>query len=264
MQPDLRLLPCNQDKKPLILEWQHRASSDPTQQSAWAAEFPGCLWGILCGEGFDVVDVDPTGLGWAFEHEDELRTHTQVTRRRGLHLYFQPTPGLRPRTNCPVQGVDVRSSHSIVIDWRREGLPTIERAMLPMPQWLVEAVMKPVSNKQQNPPAPLMAGVEMKQLPRDLYFKARELSASASFHCQRRVCGVLAKLVYETEGNRNDLLFWASCRLAEFVNDGWLTRKSAEELLFSGAMMCGLAQEEARETIGSGFKSAISGAGVGE
>ena len=80
-----RALPCNQNKEPLIADWVNRASSDPAQQRAWEDEFPGCLWGILCGITFDVIDVDPAGIKWALEHESDLRTYTQVTRRRGLH-----------------------------------------------------------------------------------------------------------------------------------------------------------------------------------
>jgi hypothetical protein len=265
LPPNLRLLPCDQNKRPLIAAWEQRASSDRAQLEAWEFEFPGCLWGILCGEAFDVLDVDPAGIEWALEHEADLRTYTQRTRRGGLHLYFQPTPGLTPRTDCPVHGVDVRATGSYVMDWKRLGYPTIERAMLPMPGWLVEAVMRP-SLHECPPPAPLLTGTKTKRLPRDLYFQALKLvplSSVVSRRDQRRVCSVLAYVVQAIEGTRNNRLFWAACRFAEFVSEGWVERVVAERLLMNGAMMCGLGLEETRATISSGLRSAIRGAGGG-
>jgi hypothetical protein len=246
-----RAVPCNRNKKPLIEDWQNRASSDLAQQAAWEDEFPGCLWGILCGITFDVVDVDPKGLWWALEHEAELKTYTQVTRRRGLHLYFQPTPGLHPKTGCPVEGVDVRATGSIVIDWKRKGFPTIERSMLPMPGWLVEAALKPTKQINKPPPAPLMTGAKASELPRELYFKAQELTSSR--RDKRRVCGILSVVVFANEGCRNNRLFWAACRFAEFIREGWFQRVDAERLLMTSAMLCGLEGQEATATIRSGL-----------
>src|SRR3974377_2181257 len=105
----LRLVPCNNEKRPLISNWVERASSDPRQHRAWESEFPNCLWGIITGELFDVIDVDPKGIPWALEHERDLLTYTQTTRRRGRHYYFLPTPGLKNSTSKVAPGVDVKT-----------------------------------------------------------------------------------------------------------------------------------------------------------
>jgi hypothetical protein len=217
----------------LIADWVNRASSDPAQLEAWEAEFCGCLWGILCGIAFDVIDVDPSGIGWALEHEDDLHTYTQLTRRGGLHLYFQPTPGLRPRTDCPVKGVDVRSTGSIVIDWKRLGFPTIERAMLRMPEWVVEAVIKPAT--QCPPRGSLVAGNGSNHLPRNLYFRLVQLVPTATRHQQRCIRGLLSVVVNAPDGTRNDQLNWAAFKMRQYVEAGVISRTNAEVLLMEAA-----------------------------
>jgi hypothetical protein len=93
-----------------------------------------------------------------------------------------------------------------------------------------------------------------RELPKDLYFKARDASAGVSTKCQRRVCKVLRVLVFAAPHNANAALFWCACRLAEFVDQEWLTRKSAEELLVMAAMMRGQEQGETWRSIKSGFE----------
>lgn len=247
---EARLVPCSRDKKPLIADWVHRASSDPAQHTAWEAEFPGCLWGILCGEVFDVLDVDPIGLEWALAHESELGTWTQRTKRRALHLYFLATPGLTPRTDCPVRGVDVRATGSIVIDWKRQGYPTIERAMLPMPGWLVELV-RPTGNA---PTTCTRLGLESSSYPN----RAQGVGEERTVDLARRTERILRKVELAQRGNRNAMLFWASCRFAEIVSEGRLKREVAEQLLRSAARVNGLVRDDGEgqvtATIASGFR----------
>jgi len=51
------------------------------------------------------------------------------------------------------------------------------------------------------------------------------------------------------EGERNDLLFWASCRAAEHGVD----RSAASQILLAAARQAGLPEGEARSTIASGW-----------
>jgi len=63
----------------------------------------------------------------------------------------------------------------------------------------------------------------------------------------RAIDGILRRLVAAQEGERNGMLFWAACRLAEHG----MQRREIEALLIPIAISAGLTEIEARRTIGS-------------
>jgi Bifunctional DNA primase/polymerase, N-terminal len=124
--------PANADKTPRCADWRKAF-----QGVAWAqAELVGAPTGER--NGFDVLDVDPRGVGWFDANFDALpATHAQETPR-GLHLYFRHAPGLRCSASRIAPGVDVRAEGGYVILWRREGLPFEEHPLCEWPEWLLK------------------------------------------------------------------------------------------------------------------------------
>lgn len=116
-----RLHPLKKGTKlPCLPRWQHRASSDLKQVSAWAREFPGCNWGAVAGaeSGFFAVDVDDPVAMQGLEDEcgpvpDGLCNVTS----KGYQLIYQWQPGkdVRPATDHPRKGIDIRGRGSYIV-----------------------------------------------------------------------------------------------------------------------------------------------------
>ena len=97
-----RVLPVRAGTKvPLIKDWPGKASDDPAVIHKWAGKWPGCNWGVLCGEasGIVVLDIDPRNRGDesldAMEDEhgplpDTVECHTGGG---GRHFYFRHPGG---------------------------------------------------------------------------------------------------------------------------------------------------------------------------
>ncbi len=64
------------------------------------------------------------------------------------------------------------------------------------------------------------------------------------------VAGLHRVVAEAAEGDRNAVLFWASCRVAEHGVD----RDAAAGILLAAALKAGLSEREARTTIASGFR----------
>ena len=58
------------------------------------------------------------------------------------------------------------------------------------------------------------------------------------------------------EGERNQMLFWSACRLAERVSAGQLSQREASALLNAAAHEAGLTENEAQRTIQSAWRAA--------
>ena len=60
---DLPVFPCGLDKRPLIPDWPHRASTDATQVIAWWTTWPDAMIGLVTGARslLYVVDLDVKG-----------------------------------------------------------------------------------------------------------------------------------------------------------------------------------------------------------
>jgi Bifunctional DNA primase/polymerase, N-terminal len=106
--------PCSADKKPRLKEWQRKLFQWQTWKFA-------PLVGVQTGKtnGFDVLDVDPKGLGWYDQNFDAIpKTFAQSTQR-GMHLFFRAAEGLRCTTGKIAPGIDVKAQGGYVIWWRR-------------------------------------------------------------------------------------------------------------------------------------------------
>jgi hypothetical protein len=126
--------PCNADKTPRQREWQRNAF----QWMTWRrAELVGAPTGKR--NGFDVLDVDPDGVGWYDANFDALPETRAHETPRGAHLLFRHCPGLRGSVGRIAPGVDVRAEGNFVVWWPREGYPVEDHPICEWPDWLLEA-----------------------------------------------------------------------------------------------------------------------------
>ncbi len=123
-QAGLRIFPVKpRDKRPLIKGWQALATGDENQIERWAAEFPGCNWGITTGSesGVFVLDVDgSTGvasLDGLKENNGDWPETLSVLTARGTHYYFIYPNGqeLRNSAGRLGSGLDIRAEGGYVL-----------------------------------------------------------------------------------------------------------------------------------------------------
>jgi hypothetical protein len=194
--------------------------------------------------GVSVLDIDkkhPEARAWWAEHRGRLlpaRVHR--TRSGGLHVLYRHRSGLTCSTSKIHRGVDVRADGGYIIWWPGAGLPVLEDAGIrPWPEWLMPLL--------QPAPVPAPAATSHRAL------AVRDDDLRPMLH---RAMGILRTLVDASEGDRNKVLFWAACRVADMYQNNEIDRPAGIqmiELLREGAARIGLGQREADRTIKSAF-----------
>ena len=116
-----RLHPIRKGTKlPCLPGWQHRASSDLKQISAWAREFPGCNWGAVAGaeSGFFAVDVDdPAAMQCLEDQYGSVPEGLCNVTFQGYQLIYQwqAEADVTPATDHPRAGIDIRGRRSYIV-----------------------------------------------------------------------------------------------------------------------------------------------------
>ncbi len=180
-----------------------------------------------------VLDIDakhPSAHEWWAAHREQLpATWTVRTRSGGLHLWFLHAPGLRCSAGMIADGIDVRAEGGYVIAWQCVGLPVLKPVPLaPWPDWL-------------KPPAPK---------------RIHSIVGTQRIPDNKQASGLVRFAALAPEGERNDRLFWAACRMAEMVASGLLAPGQAEALLVCAATYAGLSEDEAIRTTRSAMATA--------
>jgi hypothetical protein len=152
-------------------------------------------------------------------------------------VLFTHREGIRNTAGRIARGIDTRGEGGYVIHWPATGLGVINPDhFAPWPDWLV--LDKPAKPE----PKPFTHG-------------------AASLDAQ--VKGLLTCVERAPAGQRNAVLFWASCRMGDLLREGRLIRLQSTEwcrdLLLLGATRAGLSETEALRTIASGFRTAGHG-----
>jgi hypothetical protein len=119
----LRLHPCvPRAKTPLLRDWPTLASCDAEIIRGWAAEHPGCNWGVACGPGSGVwvLDVDggqgKAALRRLIEQHGKLPETLTARTGRGGHLFWSyPQSAIRNSANKVGGGLDVRGDGGYVL-----------------------------------------------------------------------------------------------------------------------------------------------------
>jgi len=230
---------CGEDKRPACPHGFRDATTDPAAVRELHRLYPGPLVGVATGEasGLDVLDLDAkhdAATAWWTENRGRLpTTRVHRTRSGGLHLLFRHADGVRNSASKIARGVDTRGDGGYAIWWPASGLPVLQDAPLAtLPRWLFDLL----THKPETRPAhaALPAGE----------FDDRKLAALVCF-----VAGA-------TEGERNDKLFWAACRVGDAMRSDIICEDFAAAVLEQTAVRCGLPVREARRTIQSGMRGA--------
>jgi hypothetical protein len=164
-----RLLPCAvRGKAPLLKGWPALASSDLAALRSWAAEYPGCNWGVATGPGSRVFVLDVDGEAGraslaALEAEHGLlpSTLTSKTGRAdgGEHRWFKYPAACEIRGSAGklAEGLDIRATGGYVIvppsihetgrayQWADSKQPTADA-----PSWLLD-LASGEARKDRNP-----------------------------------------------------------------------------------------------------------------
>ena len=156
-------------------------------------------------------------------------TRTHITPSGGRHLLFAPHEQFRCSVGKVWPHIDTRGRGGYLIWWPAEGLEVLHPdALAPVPDWII-ARLNP-----SPPPAPALL---------------------SSANPDAKIDGIIRAIVGARQGERNHLLFWAACRLAELVTAGALERDLAFDIAVEAASRAGLPHREAQRTTLSAFQT---------
>lgn len=215
------------------------ATDDEEIIGEWSRKYPRANIGLACGaiSGVIVIDLDPRNgsdesvARLAGRKQTFPPTVTAKTANGGTHFYYAFEPELKNSKSALAPGIDVKTTGGYVVappSTLGEGrdycwvLSPLGDALPRMPRWALEAL------KPRPAPVPQF---DRNAGPKDLS-KLVDFVAKAG------------------KGDRNKVLFWASCRIAE---EGRLDG-AAQAALLSAALACGLDKVSSEKTIQSALK----------
>ena len=230
------ILPCRpsgpQAKSPLTTHGHHDATMDPDQIKAWWTRWPDAMIGAAVPDNCIVIDVDPRNGG---DPEslvaivgDLPPTLTVWSGRNdgGRHLYYQRPAGTLTSTSLP-QGIDLK-----VRGYCR--VPPSVHPATNLPYWEERPVAEmPADLVELLTPAPHPGW-----------------SVPATVPTVGKLAGLLRKVAEAPDRNRNKILFWAGCRVAEanYPAEAW-------DALANAGRAAGLPDYEIRKAIRSAQKT---------
>lgn len=230
------VFPCAASKRPATPDGYKNASVDGDEIRRLCREHPGVLIGVPAGKGsgFDVLDLDikhQEARDWWRENRHRLpRTRIHRTRSGGLHLLFVHNDVVRCSASKIARGVDTRADGGYIIWWPAAGFPVLsDAAPAPWPAWLLEEF-----RPKPRPSAPSSSTIVSRG---DGWLR-----------------GLVRTVIGAAEGQRNSILFWASCRAGEAVRNGGADETFVTDVLAEAAGRAGLSRAEACRTIQSGMR----------
>ncbi|WP_337007296.1 MULTISPECIES: bifunctional DNA primase/polymerase [unclassified Microbacterium] len=237
------------EKRPLVAHGFKEASKDPVQVAAWWRRWPEANIGIPTGpiSGIEVVDVDVKGdpprgpASWQQATQAGLlvgRAAQVVTPSSGLHAYYPAAEAEQRSWASGAAQLDFRGTAGyivappsrVVVDGRPSAYELLDLSA--GETWPVDAVA--LREFLDPRPAPVS-------------WSAGPFRGTLEERAQR----IAAWLEGQGEGERNQGLYWASCRLAE--NGASLL--AAFEALGPVAEGIGLPPREIARTIRSAYRT---------
>lgn len=220
------VFPCKPDKRPYTASGFKDASTDADVINKWWQKWPDALVGVPTGIKFVVLDLDLQHVEaneWYGKANLPL-TRTHVTRSGGRHLLFKPHEDCRCSTSKLWPHVDTRGLGGYVIWWPAHGCDVMHGgALAEVPEWVI---------KRLNPP--------IEPLP-----PARRVTVKSA---RAKIEGIAGTIATAPEGQRNALLHWGVCRLAELVHQSILTAPDAFALAVEAGTRTGLPYAEVSRT----------------
>jgi hypothetical protein len=231
------VFPCNHDKRPATRNGFQDATTDPELVELWRWD-DDRLIGVPTGSPscILVLDIDPRHGGDRFLTANRARLNTRMhaTRGGGTHLLFRDNGAVRNSAGRIYSGVDVRGEGGYIIWWPAHGCPVLNsvplRQLPEWPDWLIVEPDEPVQRLRINGQRIVLA--------------------------DRHQVNVLVNFVRQSrQGERNNRLFWAACRLSELRFTRSESYYAAIDKLLRAACSTGLDYEEAQRTIESGLNA---------
>ncbi len=221
----------------------HDATTDPDQIRAWGRDYPYANIGMACGKpsGVFVLDVDPRNGGRKSVSDLLARGYRlpsegprQATGNGGDHYamrWSEEIGGNRARISELGPGIEIKSSNGYIVvapSW----IAASEQGSGGFYEWVISPFDTPV------PVAPLWLQAMLKPKPRPK-IEFRGMGSNIE--------SLIRRVASEPEGNRNPMLYWATCRAEE---SGSATGTTIGRLV-AAACHAGLTQSEAMKTVNS-------------
>lgn len=263
----VKVFPCREQtdtqakvKGPLVHGGFKSATDNLARVVKWWNYWPNALVGMPCRmNGLIVIDPDRHG-GYDGVNAFALLARTMrfdmqgflcvKTPNSGLHLYFQRPHNLGETIGKLGPSIDVKDNGYVIAagsilgdgrsyelqNWSLDSLADwiTEKQLLTLPEWLIDAVSKPV-----HAPKPYSQG-DMAACPENILIRLKAL---------------VRKVALAPEGDRNKILFWATCRAGEMIRDGLVLHDTAFELFVEAGLYCGLDRREAERSVRSGLNA---------
>jgi hypothetical protein len=254
------LIPCTINKRPALPHWQYYIDFRPTAEDLeyWFKPH-GHSIGLIMGAVSNhhvAIDLDGSEPVRLFLDQFPDLADTFAVRTGsgvGAHFYYRVAQ-IPKNTNVRLKnigGFEIRGNGQYVIappSYHPSGNQyTIERNVHPMAVHDLERVrdwmlsLKPPVQKQ----------VTVDDGTRTCKVKATNKSEAAYLSAALR--GEITKVESAFEGNRNNTLFYAALRLANYAASGALDWSIVEQRLTAAALSCGMNQQEAIRTIASAW-----------
>lgn len=218
----------------------HDATTRLDVIEAWSKDYPEANVGIACGQVSQivVVDIDPrngadgtmanlSSRGYVFPECPCAKTGSN-----GRHLYFRWDERIANSKNKLGAGIDVKSGGGYVV------APPSHLDGGGYYQW--------ITRPGHLPRLPVWAATKLAPAPKP--------APAPSFQPSNQgLDGLLKFLSQSSQGERNNRLYWASCRAVELVRSRQVSEGGAVDQLLAHAVAMGLPHKEALATIRSAF-----------
>jgi hypothetical protein len=231
------VFPCAKTKAPLTPNGFKDASTDPDTIWKWWTRTPDALIGVPTGEKFVVIDCDlqHSQAQWWYGKANLPLTRMHVTRSGGRHVLFAPNDDVKCTAGKIHQHIDTRGRGGFIIWWPACGFEVLHESVLAeVPPFILRALYRERETA--------------------LHYLAAPAQFDTPQSSENKLKGVLRTIAQATEGTRNQVLYWGSCRLAEMTAIGLLNRDTAMALALSAADRNGLPRLEAMRTVQSAFR----------
>jgi hypothetical protein len=246
------------DKRPLLRDWPHKATTDVRVIRDWWARWPEANIGVACRPSdLFVIDLDVKGVAkgeesWTSLKEQhglgDLVTPTTRTPSGGRHLFFSADgTGLGNSSGRLGAGIDTRGEGgyvllppSVLADGKTYTWEISPRAQNPirLPQALIELLADPEPGQRGDAGGRRLDGTDR-----------------GTAYAMAALSGELEKLATADTGTRNNTLNTAAYSLGQLVGAGLLNRAEVESRLLSVALSTGLDEREAQATVASGLRA---------
>jgi len=230
------VFPCSSETKaPLIAGGFKNATTDTTIIKSWWRQYPTALIGVPTGK-FVVIDADlqhQAAVHW-FSRANLPLTRTHITRSGGRHLLFRADNRVGCSAGRVWAHIDTRGAGGYIIWWPAEGFEVQHTEVLAaVPEWIVAKLARTATSYPTST-------------------TTRSIKPAVAVN---KIEGIVRTISGARQGERNSVLHWGACRLAELAGQSVITESDAAAIAIEAAKQTGLPYPEAMRTVRSAFRS---------